>query len=238
MGKAQLALGLGLARLALDDVLLQSPVQSFAGEGARLELELLLQFGRAEVVRGMLDDSDMRESKHKLGSASVPAPARPGYMPEYRFPAYEWLRFLQAAATGDYGPAAEALEELVQPLAENGQRAMGQMRLVVPVALATELGLSTGPEYIFLRLIIQGEGRKVVQYLTEVSFLSAQCADLNILGGLLAMERGAPTDALQYFNAAFAAAEERGPPADFAAAPLADAYRRWLQAFGAGANKK
>jgi tetratricopeptide (TPR) repeat protein len=238
LGRARLALRLGLARLALDDVLLQSPVQSFAGEGARLELELLLQFGRAEVVRGMLDDSEMRENKDKLGSASVPDPARPGYMLVYRFPAYEWLRFLQAAATGDYGPAAEALEELVQPLAENGQRAMGRMQLVVPVALATELGLYAGPEYIFLRLIIQGERRKVVHHLTEVSFLSAQRADLNILGGLLAMERGAQTDALQYFNAAFAAAEERGPPADFAAAPLADAYRRWLQAFGAGANKK
>src|SRR5262249_56026484 len=74
LGRAQLALRLGLARLALDEVLLQSTVQSFSGEGARLELELLLKFGRAEVVRGMLDDSDMRESKHKLGSASVPAP--------------------------------------------------------------------------------------------------------------------------------------------------------------------
>jgi len=238
LGRAQLALRLGLAQLALDEVLLQSPVQTFAGEGARLELELLLQLGRAELVRGMLDEPEMRESKDKLELSRVPAPARPDYLPFYRMPAYEWLRFLQAAATGDYGPAAEALEELVQPMVAKSQRAMGQMRLAVPVALATELGLSTGPEQLFLRMVIQGERRKVVQYLTEVSFLPAQRADLHILGGLLAVESGSPDAALQSFDAAFAAAAERGPPADFAAAPLADAYRRSLQAFGARADEK
>jgi hypothetical protein len=115
---------------------------------------------------------------------------------------------------------------------------MRQVRLAVPVALATELGLSTGPEQLFLRLVIQGERRTVVQYLTEVSFLPAQRADLHILGGLLAVESGSPDAALQSFDAAFAAAAERGPPADFAAAPLADAYRRSLQAFGARADEK
>jgi hypothetical protein len=238
LGRAHLALRLGLARLALDDVLLQSTVQSFSGEGARLELELLLQFGRAEVVRGMLDDSEMRENKDKLELSRVPAPPRPGYLPVYRLAAYDWLRFLQAAATGDYGPAAEALDDLVQPLAENSRRGIEQMRQAVPVALATELGLSTGPEHLFLRVVMQGERRQLTQFLMEVSFLSAQRADLHTLGGLLAVERGSPGAAWQSFNAAFAAAAERGPPADFAAAQLASDYRRWLQDFGAGADEK
>jgi tetratricopeptide (TPR) repeat protein len=238
LGRAQLALRLGLARLALDEVLLQSPVQSFGGEGARLELELLLQLGRAEVVRGMLDDSEMRESKDKLELSRVPAPPRPGYLPIYRLAAYDWLRFLQAAATGDYALATEALEELVQPLAEKSQRAMGQLRSAFPVALARELGLAAQPQFLFPRMVMQGERWDYLRFLTEVSFLSAQRADLHVLAGLLATERGSGTAALQSFDAALAAAAERTPQGDFAAAPLAAAYRRRLQAFGAGAEEK
>jgi tetratricopeptide (TPR) repeat protein len=230
MGRAQLALSLGLARLALDDVLLQSPVQTFGGEGARLELELLLQFGRAEVVREMLDDSAMRESKDKLDFSRIPAPARPGYLPFYRLAAYEWLHFLQAAASGDYTLAAEALEELVRPQAESSQRAMAKLRSAFPEAVASELGLATEPQLLLARMVAQGVRWDLLRYLTEVSFLSAQRADLYVLAGLLATERGAPTTALQSFDAAVAAATGRIPPGDFASAPLAAAYSHRLKA--------
>jgi hypothetical protein len=230
LGRAQLALSLGLARVALDDVLLQSPVQTFGGEGARLELELLLQFGRAELVREMLTDPAMRENKELLEFSSLPAPARPGYLPLYRLGAYEWLSFLQAAASGDYAVAIEELEELIQPLAESARRARGQMRLDLPVALAHELGLGADPTLLLPRILMERERLVFMQYLTEVSFQSAQRADLHVLGGLLATERGSPAAALQAFDAAFAAAAKRIPQGDFAAAPLAAAYRRWLQA--------
>jgi hypothetical protein len=228
LGRAQLALSQGLARLALDDVLLQSPVQSFGGEGARLQLELLLQFGRAEVVREMLDDQEMRDSKEKLDLSRVPAPARPGYLPSYRLAAYEWLRFLQAAATGDYDPAAEALEQVIQPLAENGLRSLGELRRAIPLALGTELGLAAGPEHVFLCHVMFRERGQLAQLLSEVLFIAAQRADLHVLGALLAAERGRPADALKSLDKALAAAADRGPPADFAAEPLAAAYRRRL----------
>jgi tetratricopeptide (TPR) repeat protein len=228
LGRAQLALSQGLARLALDDVLLQSPVQSFGGEGARLQLELLLQFGRAEVVREMLDDQEMRDSKEKLDLSRVPAPARPGYLPSYRLAAYEWLRFLQAAATGDYDPAAEALEQVIQPLAENGLRSLCELRRAIPLALGTELGLAAGPEHVFLCHVMFRERGQLAQLLSEVLFIAAQRADLHVLGALLAAERGRPADALKSLDKALAAAADRGPPADFAAEPLAAAYRRRL----------
>jgi tetratricopeptide (TPR) repeat protein len=232
MGRAQLALSLGLARVALDDVLLQSPVQTFGGEGARLELEILLQFGQAERVRGMLDEPEMRENRDKLEFSRVPAPARPGYLPFYHVAAYDWLRFLQSAATGDYAVAAEALEELVRPQEESSRRARYQLRSVFPLALAAELGLSADPQLLFPRMAIQGIRWDLSRNLTDVSFVSAQRADLHVLGGLLATERGSPAAALQSFNAALAAAAERTPPGDFASAPLAAAYLRRLQAGG------
>ena len=234
MGRAQLALNLGLARLALDDVLLQAPVQNFGGEGARLELELLLQFGRAEQVRGMLDEPEMRENKAKLDFSHVPAPSRPGYLPFYHVAAYEWLRFLQSAATGDYEVVEEAMEELLRPQAESSQRARDHLRSALPVALASELGLAAEPHLLFLRMPIQGIRWDLSRNVAEVSFASAQRADLHVLAGLLATERGLPTAALQSFKTALAAATERTPRGDFAAAPLAEAYQRQLETYRTG----
>jgi hypothetical protein len=238
LGRAKLALSLGLAQLALDEVLLKSPVQAFMGEGARLELELLLQFGRAEGVREMLDDPEMRESKSKLEFCRVPAPARPGYLPMYRLPAFEWLRFLQTAASGDYALAAEAFHDLVSPLADISQRGRNQARSALPIVLATELGLAAEPRLKFQRIVVQGERRDLTRYLTEVSFLSKQRADLYVLAGLLATERGSPVVARQSFDAAFTAAAEGDPDGNFVAAPLAAAYRRRLEAFRAGTAEK
>jgi hypothetical protein len=238
MGRALLALSLGLPLVAVDDVLLQSSVQSFGGEGARLQLELLLQLGRADLVRGMLDDPEMRESKHKLDVSRVPAPAQPGYLPFYRMPAYEWLRFLQAAATGDYAQAAETLDDLVQPLADSSHAALRQLRPAFPMVLAFELGLAAEPQLLLPRLVVLTERSDVMQLLNDLSFQSAQRADLYVLAGLLAVERGSRTAALQSFDAALTAAAERTPQADFAAAPLAADYRSRLQDYGAPGEEK
>jgi tetratricopeptide (TPR) repeat protein len=238
LGRAQLALNLGLARLALDEVLLQAPVQSFGGEGARLELELLLQLGRADKVREMLDDTETAENKDKLELSRVPAPSHPGYVRYYRLSAYEWLRFQQAAATGDYGAAALAMEELQRPMAVNGRRAVTQMRRAIPFALACEVGLAARPEHLVLRSLMQNERGQFARALTEVSFLASQRADLYVLAALLHAERGASTAALQALDAAAAADAERGAASDFAAAPLAGSYRDQYQAVARQAGKK
>jgi hypothetical protein len=231
LGRAHLALNLGLARLALEDVLLRSEVVVFGGEGARLQLELMLTLGQAEAVRVRLDDPELRDSRAKLDVSLVPAAPLPGYLTYHRMPAYEWLRFLQAAATGDYDLAEEAQDQLLRPLADRCRRGFGQMRRAVPFTLATELGLSAQPQNLFLRLVMRAEGEQMARQLADLGFLASQRADLHVLGGLLAVERGTPAAALRSFDAAFAAASDRGPPADFATRPLASAYRRQIQAF-------
>src|SRR5262249_9074011 len=69
--RADLALELGLPRTALDDVLLRSGVLVFGGDGARLELELLLMLGRPHAVRDKMDEPELQRSKDKLGLTSV-----------------------------------------------------------------------------------------------------------------------------------------------------------------------
>src|SRR5262249_11662283 len=116
--RADLALELGLPRTALDDVLLRSGVLVFGGDGARLELELLLMLGRPHAVRDKMDEPELQRSKDKSGLTSVGAPRLPGYQPFYRVPAYDWLRALQSAAVGDYDRAAETLSGMLAYLDE------------------------------------------------------------------------------------------------------------------------
>jgi hypothetical protein len=99
------------------------------------------------------------------------------------------------------------------------------------MALASEVGLGAEPHLLFSRMAIQSGRWDLIQYMTQGSFLFAQQADLHVLAGLLNTERGSWTAALESFEAALAAAAERTPPGDFAAAPLANSYRRRLQTF-------
>ncbi len=226
LGKARLALRLGLARVALDDVLLQSPVTLLGGAGARLELELLLMLGRAEQVRDMLDDQEMRDNKHKLGEAELAAPLLPGYWRAYRLPAYEWLHFCQEAATGDYQLAASSLHEMLQSIREKEQRDLGRMRQALAPALASELGLSASPDPLLSRFMVRQLRDQMMSVLASTAFYSLEQADLNTLGGLLALEQDVPHAAKDYFQAAFAASQS----ALFAARPLAITYQRRLEA--------
>jgi hypothetical protein len=246
LARAQLALDMGLARVALEDVLLRSPVQLFGGDGARLELELLLMFGRAYQVRDMLDDEELRQSKHKLGASVPPAPPLPGYLPAYQLPAYEWLRFCQSAALGDYGPAAAVLEEMLLGLKEDQVLQLQQLHEGQALGLVSELGLAATPEPLFLRLLVHGTRERVSASLTDPAlrspgedssapgpvgtsapaFLARERADLSTLGGLLAVEQGNPVAAEALFRAAF----EAGGRSSFASRPLAAAYRRRLEA--------
>src|SRR5205823_5811898 len=67
LARARVALELGLAGKALNDVLLKSKGILFGPEGARLQLELLLLMGRVEQVRQYLDDDSLRQKPYVLG---------------------------------------------------------------------------------------------------------------------------------------------------------------------------
>lgn len=230
LGRAHAALNLGLAQVALDDVLLQSQVLVFGGEGARLELELLLLLGRAETARRLLEDDELRDNREQLDLARVVAPSHPGYLLFYRLPAYEWLRFLQSAATGDYDRAALAQSELLRLLEDKRRQGLPKAQRLVATLLATEVGANPHPQHIILRLVLQRERAELARYFADLDFLAAQRADLGVLGALLAVEQGDPVRALEHLNTAFKAVSEPGVAAGFAARPLAMALRAEIEA--------
>ncbi len=105
VAKAGMALKLGLARVAADDVLLPAPAELLGAAGIKLELELLLSLGRAPEVRAILRDKGAEASRERLGRYKLPPLTRDGrvlYEFAYDWPAYEWLDLLTAAAAGDY----------------------------------------------------------------------------------------------------------------------------------------
>jgi hypothetical protein len=259
LARARLALGMGLARLALDDVLLRSPVVLFHGDGARMELELLLMLGRVEEAGGKLEDEELRASKHKLGRSHLPAPPLAGYRPAYHLPAYEWLHFYLAAARGDYGPAASSLHEVLLQLEEQERAEVRTVRANLPPILASELGLAASPEPLLPRLMVRSMREQTSTSLDDLfrlargqggpdadglapraldpkgpASLALQRADLSTLGGLLALEQGVPATAGEYFRAALAA----GGPAPFAARPLATSYQQRLGAVREGSDAR
>src|SRR5262249_25780233 len=160
-----------------------------------------------------------------------------GYLPVYRLAAYEWLRFLQSAALGDYDLATEELEELTRSLSINYRTALGQMRRLIPLTVCTELGLAAAPTQLFVRVVMQDQRRQFPLYLNEVLFLALQRADLSVLGGLLATERGLSVEALSFFDEAFKEVTEQGTPSVFATAPLAAAYRHKLNYYRVSADR-
>jgi hypothetical protein len=189
LARAQVALDLGLAGKALDDVLLRSQFLLFGAEGARLQLQLLLMTGRAEQVRQFLDDEDMRRSADVLGVFEMPA--GPGQSWVFRLPAYDWFSFCQAAAAGQYGRAGAVLARLRALMAQ--QRAITQpvaaARLVVCVA--TEVGVTAQWQGLAVQAATRLERARAARQGDAIRFLQIEQADLYVLEALLDLERGA-----------------------------------------------
>jgi hypothetical protein len=223
--KAQLARRLGLARLALEDILMQSSMVLLGGEGVVLQLELELMLGRVEPVREQLHDSDWLAHKGNLGVLDLHRETDAAAVPRYRLPAYDWLLLCQAAAVGDYEQADAALQALRDSL--EGMRAVEVLRLLrrdLPRLLAWEVVLaSSRPSW--LPLYLAGENLPTMAELRRVSFLVREQADLHALSGLLSLERGLPASAAESFGTALTLgrlASGSGP--DNAGGPLAKVY--------------
>jgi hypothetical protein len=228
--QATLAISLGLARQAADDILLSSPAELLGRDGLRLELHLLLSLGRAGDVRPILDDEQTVAGKDVLPSHSLPAPASAEgtalYPVPYILPGYEWLRVLEASAVGDYAVARGTLGTVRagqharnEQLRQNLLKAAGGERAFLP-------GLFSGrppllPAYWALRLTDFLTARAALEAGEPV--LRAQEADVGVLEGLLAAEQGDTAAA----RAAFLEAQRlcaQPPGVSFAAAPIAADY--------------
>jgi hypothetical protein len=232
LAQAGMALRLGLARQATDEVLLPTPADLLGAAGIKLELELLLSLGRTDAVRGILNDKTTRTSKQGLAYYDLAPPQkREGgvlYALPYHWPAYEWLHVLESAAVGDYAAARDDLratraglhaghERLVQRPRDFDQR----VRVLLP-------GLLSGPPP-FLPAFAAASLSRVVERRTEFEagepVFRAQEADLCVLEGLLALEQGDPEAARSAFAQAQALSEQPpGAATPFAGGPIAAAY--------------
>jgi tetratricopeptide (TPR) repeat protein len=224
--QARVALQLGLARQAADDVLLPYPADLLGPPGIKLELEVLLSLGRADEVRAILSEEAMVGSKHVLPYYDIAAPRTPGGAPLYVLPyslrSYEWLQTLAAAALGDYAEARLSLRALRAALQAGSER-LKQQRQLERGGWQLVVGLFSSPSPLPLLFSAQALGlslqRKAALAATERD-LGAQQADLCVLEGLLALEQGATDDA----RSAFLQAQRLGASTPFAAAPIVGGY--------------
>jgi hypothetical protein len=229
--KAEMALNQGLARLALEDILMASSILLLRGEGVCLQVRLQLLLGRIESVRSQLHDPDWKANKAKLGSVALFAPGD-STAPTYRLPCYEWLLLCQAAADGDYAQADAALQDLIEGF--GGARATKEIRKYqksLPLLVASELGWASQAQSWFMTRRTNQERLLQSQALNVFSHAAAQQADLYVLAGMLALERGRPQDAENAFLSATLlgrlAFDDRGSSAGLL---LAEMYLRILKA--------
>jgi tetratricopeptide (TPR) repeat protein len=230
--KAQIAVRMGLGRLALEDVLLKSPMVLLGGDGVRLQMELLLQMGRIEPVREQLQDPDWQTNKSNLGNAELPVRTSTGQAAVFPMPAYDWLLLCQSAAFGDYDQADAALRAILIGL---GDRRVSQdlprLRSDAASLLAMEIAMSASQPSWIPRHVVRYYLTLLAKPNHDLSSYVAMQADVHVLSGMLSLERGRPDDAEPSFREAVALSKivsDSVRPST--ARPLAETYLRFLHA--------
>jgi hypothetical protein len=233
LAQAGLALSLGLARQALEEILLKSPADVLGAPGIKLELDLMLCLGRTEEVRVILGEDEMRANRRRLHYHDLFPPknavGEPLYAIPYHWPAYEWLHTLQAAAVGDYGEARDELRVVRTGLKAGHEQLAQQLREVERDLWEFVPGLLSGPRPFPAVVVAQFLGTyldKRTALQAGEPALRAQRADLCVLEALLALEQGDTAAA----RSAFAEAQELGAAVPFAGAPAAALYLGKLNA--------
>jgi tetratricopeptide (TPR) repeat protein len=190
--QARLALGLGLARQALDDILLPSQAILLGPRGVELQIELTLMLGRARLGREMLEHEEVRKVKDGLGRAFV------------HLPAYEWLLVCVRAADGDYQDTDGLVLAILRAMDREATRLRKEIQKALSLAVAGEVGArhvasvpAPGADRhdLLLRYIGWESRRELTRLLTQVHALRGLEADLNVVRGVLALEWGEPARA-------------------------------------------
>lgn len=220
LGRARLALSFGLAKLALDGVLLKSRVELFGVEGAKLQLELLLVTGRAEEARLLLDTPEVRDQPDVLGTYDLPG--GPGWA--YRFGAYTWFEACAAAATGRYDRACAALERICGNLGRQARTRAAVLRHGLALLVASEAGLGASPA-LFSSVAVRQEREAIVGLLARDQAHVAEVADLTVVEAMLLLEQGHPSQADKMLDDALRKYRET-PDEHRAGLPLALEYRQ------------
>jgi len=131
--RARLAGDLGLASKSLD-ILLNSDIAAFGVEGMKMELDLLLNTGRAHEVGEWMSP----EHEPLLGTSE-----------------YQWLKAQWAVATGNYVAADEHLQKGVRSLdpKNKGSRILEARSVVLRGLLALEAGQKNRARSLFQKAV-------------------------------------------------------------------------------------
>jgi hypothetical protein len=201
--KAELALRMGLGRLALEDALMPSSIVLLGGEGIRLQVRLQLMLGEMELIRDQIHDPDWKVNKANLGMMTVEMPGNTAAAP-YSLPAYEWLLLCQTAADGDYDEAQADIKELLRLLSQQQLEPIGrELRKTTGRILSLELVLRTSPQIVARGLVQQARldlTDRLHQFSESTKEQTRMGVMLQLLSGMLALERGRPQEAKQAFG--------------------------------------
>jgi hypothetical protein len=213
--RASLAARHGLSRKALE-MLLESHPAVFGDAGVRLQLDLMMQAGRAFEVRAWL------EPQHE---------AVLGFTP------YHSLRAEADAACGDYAGADAELDVLGEKVRQVGISPKQLAPVRAAVALRVGSATLARPDFAAGPAGLAGTGFAqfdALRPLAGPADLLRQEADIRVFRGLLALESGAVEDAGQHFRAALEVWGGDGPAAtgaglDFPTRPIAQYGLRLLE---------
>ncbi len=204
--RAQVAARLGLAGKARD-MLMESDIAAFGPAGMGLELDLLINTGRAKDVR----DWTQPQQKETLGPA-----------------AYHWMRARACAASGNY-PAAQA------ECSELGGASPARFRELASMAIAKHILDERPGEALLPQLITRWiRWTEFRGGMTELTRGLRLYADAHVLRGLLALEEGDSEEAGVSFRLALTiwrdeATAARGAGLDFKGRTIAQACLGWVQ---------
>lgn len=229
--RAKTALALGLARRALQDILWPVPPVLLESSGLQLELQLMLRSGLAEQLRDSMLDPQWQQDQANLGWLDVPAPRVAGYPSSYHLPAYAWTRLCWAAAVGDYDRAEDQVQDLLEQLRNQRRQQSEHLLRGLAYALAAEVALSSQGQTLFLQPVLQDGRLLLMSSLTRISSFRGDQADLHVLGGLLAVERGLPRLAEHHLEQARTMYAIQGDgQQEFSTQALADSYLQRIRA--------
>lgn len=226
LGRATIALSLGLAGTA-QDILLKSSPDLYGADGVRLLAGLLLGTGQAREARALLTRDELLQNPGRLGVLEVPSQTVDGKRIVYRLPAHDWYQFLLAAATG-VTDARIPLDRLQQMLTGEIDGVGGFLKQVsAPLAtqVLADVGLgATGAVLPRVAIVLQRD--QLLRPVLQTRFLNVERGDLAVLEGWCALEDGRRTAAVQRFDSALA---DYARAADLRVAPLkglAELYRK------------
>jgi hypothetical protein len=233
--KAETALRMGLARLALEEVLMPASIVLLGGEGTRLQVWLQLMLGQVDLVREQLQSEDWKANKEKLGVMTLEMSGNAD-VPVYYLPAYEWLLLCQRATDGDYEEAETLLKEQLRLLSPQLLGATGdQLRSQLAETIRRELYMSAlpqGPQGLARRLLhqLRLETTELLRHFLETMQERAKLRLMfEALAGMLELEHGRPEEARKAFRQARTISRQgTGPLARDPSASLAETYLRML----------